>query len=88
LGAEKYVNVEKFQNIGLSGLADRERFKRYVGKLIGMLKPEEIEEVKKMIEAGKGIVDEVYVGDFECPRCSVKLHVIHVEGGGHRVEET
>jgi DUF1365 family protein len=57
LGAEKYVYVEPFQGLGLSGLFDKERFKRYVETLIYKLTEEELEwlaeVVKKRLEVVK-----------------------------------
>jgi len=54
LGAEKYVNVEKFQNLELAGLADRGRFKRYVKRLIDMLSKEELEWIRRLVEERLG----------------------------------
>jgi len=50
LGALKYRNVEKFQNLDLAGLADKERFKRYVRKLIDLLDEKDLELIREMID--------------------------------------
>jgi hypothetical protein len=50
LGADEYVNVERFQNIGLSGVFDRDRFKRYVRRLMDFLSREDLEWIKKEVE--------------------------------------
>jgi hypothetical protein len=50
LGAVKYENVERFQSLGLAGLHDKSRFRRYFEKLLETMSLEDLKEVKKMIE--------------------------------------
>jgi len=54
LGAEKYDYVERFQNLMLSGLIDKDRFRRYMLELIDKLSIDDLkwvmEEIKRLIE--------------------------------------
>jgi hypothetical protein len=54
LGADEYVNVERFQNIGLSGVFDRGRFKRYVRRLMDFLSREDLEWIRREVEERLG----------------------------------
>jgi hypothetical protein len=38
LGPREYIAAERFNRLNLSGLADRDRFKRYILKLLDILK--------------------------------------------------
>jgi hypothetical protein len=42
LGAEEYDYVERFQLLGLAGLTDKERFRRYMRSLLERLSPEDL----------------------------------------------
>jgi hypothetical protein len=50
LGADEYVNVERFQNLGLSGVFDRDRFRRYVRRLMDFLSREDLEWIRGEVE--------------------------------------
>jgi hypothetical protein len=55
LGAESYDYVERFQELSLSGLVDKERFARYLEVLIAKLGREELKLlVKKARERLRG----------------------------------
>jgi hypothetical protein len=49
LGASRYVYVERFQNIGLAGLADEKRFERYVSNVAENL----IRVLRERLEAAR-----------------------------------
>jgi len=57
LGAEEYDYVERFQELGLAGLTDRERFRRYMRSLLEKLGDEDlkwiVEEAKQRLEVLK-----------------------------------
>ena len=58
LGPEKYVNVERFQELGLSGLTDKDRFRKYLQNLLDRLEPEDLkwlaEEIKSRLPQNCG----------------------------------
>jgi hypothetical protein len=54
LGAGEYINVEKFQNLGLAGLTDKERFKRYLERIVEMLGEEDLRWLMKTVERRLG----------------------------------
>jgi uncharacterized C2H2 Zn-finger protein len=42
IGAETYDYVERFNDLGLAGGADEERFRRYAEQLVSRLRPDEL----------------------------------------------
>lgn len=49
LGASRYEYVERFQNIGLAGLTDEERFERYARNSVEKLPPEVLEKLARIL---------------------------------------
>ena len=49
LGADRYSYVEQFNPLGLSGLADKDRFARYMRKLVEQLTPEQLEILVEIV---------------------------------------
>jgi len=50
LGAEKYVNVERFQQLELSGLSDKNRYKKYILNILDKLEPEDLKWLQEEIK--------------------------------------
>jgi hypothetical protein len=50
LGADTYYYVEKYNRLGLTGIHDKERFKRYLLELIDQLTEDQLKEVFEIIK--------------------------------------
>ena len=51
LGAESYDYVERFNALGLAGLADEGRFERYAAELVARLTASQLAKLKELVEA-------------------------------------
>jgi hypothetical protein len=55
LGAEEYDYVERFNDLSLRGLFDKERFHEYALRIIDSLTPTQLMELKHLIEQRLGV---------------------------------